>query len=335
MVIKDAVLESEKTRIKEFLASAGLEYEQNIDRTIYIEDEGDIVGTASTAGYIIKCVAVLPDYRGENLAGMLVGEILKRLNDDGIYYYQVFTKPEYRAVFQSFGFTEILDTDKVSVLEGGDGNINASLDKIKKQVYFNLGINLENTGADIACIVLNGDPFTEGHLRLAEYALNKHRYLIVFVLEEEGSYFSFKERYALVYLTLKPYENVLVLPSTKYIVSRATFPGYFLKSVDETTEQYAEYDATVFKKYFMPNLSIKKRYVGSENSDYMKIYNEKLKDVLGDKVEEVERFTEKGNVISAKTVRELIKEGNVDAAAEYIPESTRQLFRALVETHHE
>ena len=99
MVIKDAVLESEKTRIKEFLASAGLEYEQNIDRTIYIEDEGDIVGTASTAGYIIKCVAVLPDYRGENLAGMLVGEILKRLNDDGIYYYQVFTKPEYRAVF--------------------------------------------------------------------------------------------------------------------------------------------------------------------------------------------------------------------------------------------
>lgn len=335
MIIKDAILESEKEQIKEFLAKAGLGYEQNIDRSIYVEDDGEIVGTASTAGCVIKCLAVLPDYRGENLAGVLVGEILKRLHAEGIYYYQVFTKPEYKAVFNNFGFTAIIETDKVAVLEGGDGNIDVAISKIKKQIFFNLGVDVDNQQGDIACIVLNGDPFTEGHLRLAEYALEQHRFLIVFVLEEEGSYFSFKERYALAYLALKPYQNVLVLPSTKYIVSRATFPGYFLKTVDETTRQYAEYDATLFKKYFIPQLGITARYIGSETVDYMTVYNETLKKVLGDMVQEVPRFTENGAVISAKTVRNLIKEGKTDDASAFIPNSTKSLFYALVETHNE
>ncbi len=330
MIIKDVVLSSEKRKIMDFLEKSGLKYEQNIDRTIYIEDGDKVAGTVSASGYIIKCLAVDADYRGENLAVQLVGEMIKRLHAAGIYYYQVFTKTDYRQVFESFGFRLLVQTAKTAVMEGGEGDIETAIDKLKTQAKFNLGLYCDEAPCDIGCIVLNGNPFTAGHLQLAEYALQKHSFLLVFVLEEEGSYFGFKERYAMAYLALKPYANVLVLPSTKYIVSRATFPGYFLKSADETTAEYAEFDALIFRDYFMPKLGIAKRYIGTEVSDYMQIYNDTLQKVLGEKVETLPRFTENGEVVSAKKVRALISENKISEALEYVPVSNRALLSALI-----
>ncbi|MCM1043197.1 MAG: hypothetical protein NC350_03185 [Corallococcus sp.] len=330
MTIKQVVLKSERQKVADFLKGFGLEYEQNIDISIYTEENGKIVGTVSAAGYVIKCLAVDKSLQGENMAVTLVSEIIKRLHEKGEYYYQVFTKPDYREVFVSLGFLPILQTEKFVALEGGDGSLAKTLDKIKMQIHFNLGIDVADNANDIACVVLNGNPFTVGHLHLCEQALVRHNYLLVFVLEEEGSYFNFKERYAMAYLALKPYKNALVLPSTKYVVSRATFPGYFLKSVDETTEQYAKYDATLFRDYFMPQLDINKRYVGSEKTDYMKLYNRVLSEVLGDKVEEMPRLAEQGKDVSAKHVRALIKDGNIAEAAKYVPNTNKAVFMGLV-----
>lgn len=327
MIIKDVITPYDKQRVVGFLAEQGLKFEQNSDKTIYIEDADKIVGTVSAARYIIKCLAVSSYLRGENLAVTLVGEMIKRLHADGIYYYQVFTKSEYKDVFESLGFKTLVKTEKTVMLEGGDGNINDVLNGIKVQMRFNLNIpDVGNPAHDVACIVLNGDPFTLGHLALAEYALKNHKYLVVFVLEEEGSYFSANERYTLAYLALRQFPNALVVKSTRYIVSQSTFPQYFLKTADEATGQYAEFDAKIFAEYFMPALGLTKRYIGSETTDYMSIYNATLKSVLGDKVEEVPRFSENGMIISAKTVRALLKEGDVNGATQLVPIATRALF---------
>lgn len=329
MIIKEVVLPSEKERISEFLEGLGLKYEQNIDRTIYVEENGEIAATVSASGYILKCLAVNPDCRNENYAAVLVGEMIKILHAAGYYHYHVFTKSEYRDVFTGLGFTPLVVSDKVAVLEGGEGGIDDAINKMRVQMKFSLG--LENVGEDdIACVVLNGNPFTDGHLKLVEYAAAEHKHALVFVLEEDGSYFTFRERYAMAYLALKPYENVLVLPSSRYIVSKATFPGYFLKSADEVASEYARYDAMIFAQYFIPRLGIVKRYVGSETTDYMKIYNRMLGEALKDKLEVVPRFEADGGVISAAKVRSLIESGKVDEALSYVPRSIHAVLKGMI-----
>lgn len=335
MIIKEVVLSTEKERIISFLSEFGLRYESNVDQTIYMEDESGIIATVSASKYIIKCLAVRPEYRSENLAVTLVGEMIKRLHAAEIYYYQIFTKPEYREMFLRLGFRPVLDTGKVAVMEGGDGDINTCIEKMRVQMKYNLGMDSISGNSDIACAVINGNPFTNGHLKLVEYAAVRHKYVLVFVVQEDSSYFTFKERYAMAYLALKPLSNVLVLPSSEYIVSKATFPGYFLKTADETTAQYAEYDALIFEKYFIPQLGIRKRFVGSETADYMRIYNQTLLTVLGDKLEVVPRFEENGEVISASRVRSLIKEGRIEEALQFIPRNNYSVFKAIISSKHE
>lgn len=335
MIIKEVVLPTERQRIVSFLKGFGLKLESNVDQTIYIEDENGIVATLSASKYILKCLAVKSDVRGENLAVTLVSEMIKRFHSSGIYYYQVFTKPEYSGVFKGLGFRSVLETGKVALLEGGEGDIDDCIQKMKVQMKFSLGIDSVSGNSDIASIVINGNPFTNGHLKLVEYASKRHKYVLVFIVEEDSSYFTFKERYAMAYLALKPMGNVLTLPSSKYIVSQSTFPGYFLKSVDETTFEYAKCDALIFEKYFMPRLGICKRYVGEEFSNHMRIYNDTLESVLGEKLEIVKRFEEKGEVISAHRVRYLIKEGKTEKALEYIPRNNHSLLKGIIDSRHE
>ena len=335
MIIKEAMISVEKERITAFLKEFGLKYEANADRTLYVEEGGKIVATVSACKYIIKCLAVDPEYRSENLAGQLIGEIIKRFHDEGIFYYQVFTKPEYGNVFLSLGFRVLVQTDKVLALEGGEGTIFDAISAMKVQMKYTLGADSVESNCDIGCIVINGNPFTNGHLKLVEYAASRHKYVLVFVLEEEGSYFTFKERYTMAYLATKPYGNVLVLPSSKYIISKATFPGYFLKTVDDTTAEYAKYDALIFLNYFIPQLHISKRYVGGEVSDYMRLYNQTLLEVLGEKLELVERFKEDGEVISASSFRALVKNGKRAEAFQLIPKTNYAVVNAMLSSKHE
>ena len=335
MDIKEVILPEEKQRIIDFLGQFGLKYEDNIDQTIYMEDGDKIVATISASKDVIKCLAVSPEYRNENCAVTLVGEIIKRLHAAGIYHYQVFTKVTYRDIFLSLGFTLLIETGKVSVLEGGEGNINSVIEKMRVQLKFGLGLDSGGKSSDIACVVINGNPFTNGHLRLVEYAAERHKYVLVMIVEEEGSLFTFRERYAMAYLALKPYYNVLVLPSSHYVVSRATFPGYFLKTADEATQEYAEYDAMIFRNYFIPKLGIKVRYVGSETQPYMRIYNDTLRKILGNKLEVVPRFEEDGEVISAAKVRALLSEGKIEEALKYVPRSNYAIFKGMVLSRNE
>ena len=270
--------------------------------------------------------------RGENLAAPLISEIIARLRENKIYGYRVFTKPEYRPLFESMGFHHLVSGENFSALEGGACDIEKTVSGLVRKVAHELG----GIDEDTAAIVINGNPFTEGHLALLEYALLRHNRLLLFVLEEDLSEFSFKERFSLAFLATRQYaERVSVLPSTEYIVSRSTFPDYFLHGADEATRTYARYDAQMFKKYFMPALGIKKRYFGSEVSDYMCIYNSAMTEVLGECAEVVDRVKKDGCVISAKTVRALISEGKYDEAISLVPTSCRTVFSMILRSKYE
>ena len=319
MEIKEAILKEEMDKVKSFLDFFNLDYsKEHLDKTFYIEDNSKVIGTISHEGSIIKCLAVSESYQGENLSSMLISHIISYLSSINIHSYTVYTKPEYEETFKSFGFKRIVGTNNTILLEGGAESINDSIKGIKVQIEMDYGSI--NEDSNIGALVFNANPFTTGHEMLIEEASSNHDLVLLFIVEEDKSFFSFKERFSMAYLSTRRFKNVIVIPSTRYIVSLLTFPSYFLKSDDLVTKEYALIDALIFKDYFMKNLYIKKRYVGSESKDYMNIYNETLKEVLGDSLVLIDRYKDDdGDIISASKVRELIKEKRVLEAYKYVP----------------
>ena len=324
MTIKEAILDNEKDLIKDFLLSCDLNYENTIEESLYaIDDKSNIIGTISREGNIIKCFAIDKNYRQDGLSSSLISEMINRLYQNNINHFLVYTKKEYLIVFESFGFKEIVSTDSVSILEYGIANINDVINNIRKNIENKFDINLDNE--KINAIVLNGNPITNGHIYLIEEALKTANYLVVFVLEEDKSFFTFKERLTLAYISTLYLSNVIVIPSTEYIISNLTFPTYFLKEENKRNYEWMKTDALIFKNYFMKNLNIMYRYLGEETDNVMMLYNNVLKETLEDNCKIIPRLDN----ISGSYVRKLLKEGQIDKAIDYIPHQAKQMFKVI------
>ena len=57
MEIKEAILDIELSMVKDFLASFDLRYESDIDKTLYIEEDGKIIASISKAKDLIQACA--------------------------------------------------------------------------------------------------------------------------------------------------------------------------------------------------------------------------------------------------------------------------------------
>jgi [citrate (pro-3S)-lyase] ligase len=142
-------------------------------------------------------------------------------------------------------------------------------------------------------------------------------------VEENESIFSFDVRFKLVKLATKHLKNVCIIPSTKYIISKATFPSYFLKDVNLHTQTFMDLDIRVFKTYFMETFHISKRYVGDEPLDPMThLYNQTMKMILKDQLEIIPRLNFSDAVISASYVRKLAQQKDFDLIKKLVPQST-------------
>ena len=333
MEIKEALLISEINRIKEFLKANDLDYEDNITKSFYIEENDLIVATVSIFNNVIKCFAVSKEYRSENYGGILISNLINYFYENKIYHYMVYTKKEYLNTFINLGFNEIVSTSNVAILESGTPNICEYIKDLKRKIEYKFECNLDE--ADVCSLVMNCNPITEGHLGLIEYAASQHQYVILFLLEEDLSYFSYKERMSLVYLATLNLGNVIVVPSSNYIVSSLTFPNYFLKNNQLKNQEWAITDALIFKNYFMKYLNICMRYIGTETSNIMIDYNNALKEVLESRVKEVKRFELNNQIISASLVRKYIEDGEIDKALEYIPRACRMLFYPMAKEKYE
>ena len=180
-------------------------------------------------------------------------------------------------------------------------------------------------------IVMNCNPFTNGHLYLIEKAAMQVDHLFIFVVEEDKSYFSFSDRIDLVRKGVAgQVQNVTVIPSGKFVISTETFPEYFVKDALDT-DIYIDtsYDIEIFAAYIAPALNIGIRFVGEEPFDYVtKQYNRDMKKILpqyGIEVMVVPRKSDaRGDAISASTVRKLLEAGNMEEIKAIVPESTYQ-----------
>lgn len=182
----------------------------------------------------------------------------------------------------------------------------------------------------VGAIVMNCNPFTYGHQYLVEIASKLVDVLYLFVVEENRSIFPFDQRFYMVEEGVKQYQNVIVVPSGKFMISALTFPGYFMKD-NPTRSCYDSFlDLKIFAHYVAPALGIKNRFVGCEPFDKVTAqYNHDMKIILQEQdimVIEIPRKTVGNEVISATAVRKLLKKKNWEQLKQFVPESTLKVL---------
>lgn len=177
-------------------------------------------------------------------------------------------------------------------------------------------------------IVMNCNPFTYGHMYLIEEALKVVEHLFIFVVQEDKSIFPFHARYKMVCdgVSGGGYKNVSVIPSSKFIISSDTLPGYFEKENLQDEVLDATEDLEIFGSFVAPALNVKIRFVGEEPFDnFTRQYNEQMKKILPEycvELIEIPRKMKGNMVISASTVRKFLRENNWEAIKNIVPPST-------------
>ena len=178
----------------------------------------------------------------------------------------------------------------------------------------------------VGSIVMNCNPFTLGHRYLIETSAKKVDTLYIFAVEEDLSIFPFADRMELIKQGVADLENVVVVPSGKFIISALTFPGYFVKGEKNDAIVDPSADVTLFGKRIAPTLDITMRFAGEEPFDKVTLqYNQSMAEILpkyGIDFEVIPRKEAEGAVISASRVRALLKEKNYEAIKPLVPQST-------------
>ncbi len=319
--------------VKDFLLQLGFEFDPSeVECTMIVYNlKGELVGTGSHQGRILKYIAVGPKFRDTTAFALIVTYLTEKLLK--IYKHTfVFTRPENAVRFRGLGYSEIATAEPLfTVLEFGFESIRTY------QNYLKTIIAPLKTSA-VASIVVNCNPFTNGHKFLIEKAAAENEVVYLFVVEEERSVFPFSVRWELIRKGIQHLSNVVMVKGGMYVVSGAISPSYFLKceTADDIMRKQADLDVTVFAKYVVPVLKIRKRYVGTEAyCQTTAAYNESMKAILpgyGVELIEVERkAVDSGNdgrpnYISASKVRQAINEDRLNEVLDFLPDSTREFL---------
>jgi [citrate (pro-3S)-lyase] ligase len=179
---------------------------------------------------------------------------------------------------------------------------------------------------NIGAVVMNCNPFTNGHRYLIETAAAEVKYLFVFAVQEDKSEFSFEDRYELMQAATEDIENVYVLPGGNFIISSITFNEYFNKKSLSTMTVNPSNDVRMFGGQIAPRLFIKTRFAGEEPLDPVtRQYNRQMEAILpeyGVRFHEIPRKTTGAGVISASRVRELLKSRDFEKIEKLVPTAT-------------
>ena len=310
----------EVDEVKKFLARFDLAYYGDVDYTVALYNDDDkIIATGSLTKDVLRNIAVDESLQGEGLTASVVSHLMREAAVRGYYHYFLFTKPSKAHLFSALGFKEVARVEPLAVLlEAGMGSIESFCKNIAAEVT-------DLPPGQRAVLVVNCNPFTLGHEAVIAKASRENDAVVVLVVSEDQSLFPFDVRLKLVKAGLAKYHNVRVLPGGPYIISAATFPGYFTKGQDTVTAQ-TRLDATIFAKYIAPALRITSRYVGEEPySEVTRMYNQALQEVLpqsGIQVYIMPRKKYATEVISASRVRQFIRDGNWEAIKNMVPPTT-------------
>lgn len=321
-------------KIKAFLERMGLDFSPDVELFVIAQENDDIVACGGIAGRVLKNIAIDESVQGEGLALSLMSELLKVAYADGRDELFLFTKPQYEEVFEACGFKLIDEAAGKVILMENRYNIEAYKNRLHK---------LRHSGEVVGSIVMNCNPFTLGHRYLVEQACERSHWVHLFVVKEDASFFSFHDRYRLICEGLSHLKNLTIHEGSDYIISKATFPTYFIKDKKQIDSLYTELDLNIFRNHLAPELGITHRFVGMEPLCVVtNEYNQQMKKILSRKAEsppievvELERIEYKGEPISASRVRRLMQERNLEEIRHLVPPTTYALIEKMLSENEE
>ena len=297
------------------LEACGLRDEGDADIVALMTEDDELIACGALAGHTIKQLAVDSDSEGHGAMAAVLSALISEAYARGIQRLFLCTKPENLRMFRSMGFHTVIETADAVLLENRRDGLERFLSSIPKY--------------DGVCgaVVCNCDPFTLGHRYLIEYAASHCDNLYVFAVSEKGSMFSPEERFDMIRKGTADIKNCSVFESDLYLISRATFPAYFIRDESRADLVKSDLDIELFCKRIAPALNISKRFAGEEPfSPVTRAYNERMKELLpanGISFEEIPRLSE----ISAGRVRRLIEDGEYEKIREMVPESTYEVIQ--------
>ena len=203
-------------------------------------------------------------------------------------------------------------------------NLNTTTPQHLNTTYLNTSTpqHLNTTPPRGGVVVMNCNPFTLGHRYLIEQAAKQVERLYVMVVREDCSLFAYTERKAMVEQGVADIENVSVIDGSDYAISRATFPTYFLKRLDDAADTQMLLDLDLFRRHIAPALGATVRFVGTEPTDQLtRRYNQLMHEALKD-VRETARLEKDGNAVSASRVRKAMEEGDMNTIRRLVPPTT-------------
>ena len=339
----------QRQRIEAFLKRNGLRIDDMNYYAAMLDDDGEMIAGGGLKDDVIKCVAVDDAHKGEAIANTLVSHLISHANQEGYGCIKLFTKPKNRQLFESLSFRLLAEAPEAILMETGIGGISNTVEALKKikeesekykeynkeckednkeckenTSYLNTSTpqHLNTTPPRGSVVVMNCNPFTLGHRYLIEQAAKQVERLYVMVVREDCSLFAYTERKAMVEQGVADIENVSVIDGSDYAISRATFPTYFLKRLDDAADTQMLLDLDLFRRHIAPALGATVRFVGTEPTDQLtRRYNQLMHEVLKD-VREINRLEKDGNAVSASRVRKAMEEGDMNTIRQFVPPTT-------------
>jgi len=318
--LRSISLKSKKdlNKLRHFLHERDLDLDTDIDYAIVLEEDDKIIASGAMSGPVLKCIAVSKSFEGEGLIGKIVTYLLLNAHHHGVNHLFLYTNPKNIQIFTELGFHEIIRVDETAVLmENRNHGLPDYLKKLSESKV---------PGNEIASIVMNCNPFTNGHRYLIEQAASENDHVHVFILDENLSQFPTDVRIRLVEEGTADLKNVTIHHSGNYIISAATFPSYFLKESKKIIDAHGRLDLQLFCRFIAPALGITSRYAGEE--PYCVVtsrYNELMEEILpssGIKLYIIKRKENGKDVISASMVRELLKIDDFKKIKKIVPPAT-------------
>lgn len=304
------------SRVRAFLKELGLEWDEETQVTITLEEDGEILATGSRQFQVLKCIGVIPDRRGEGLAASLVSLLIRDGIEAGYGHLFLYTRPSSTPFFRELGFYEVAVTEEAALMENRRDGI----------VKFVQEIRRPSTGNQIGAIVANCNPFTIGHRYLAEQAAQQCDFLYFLVVSEQRSRFPAEVRLALARAGTAHIPHIFVCPTGNYLISTATFPTYFIKDRQRIPEISCLLDLEIFARHFAGPLKISRRFIGSEPfCPVTRAYHRQMKMFLpehGVEVVEIPRYEFAHRAISASDVRMLLDAGRLEELRPLVPAET-------------
>lgn len=266
----EATNERQVDRVKDFLDRNELVLSDDVELFVTASDDGEIVACGGISGKILKCVAVTPRLRGKRFVLKVIDELLEVAKRRGQEELFLFSTPKNQEYFEAKGFSLIEKSKDEAILMENSNNLQKYKESLMR--YKKPG---DNIGSIVYCD-LNIEKFDKNWVYKAKERCD---FLHIFLVNSNDK--NNQEKCQYIRDVLKSYDEIKIHGNSEYLISKATFPTYFIKDKEHIQALHAELDLKIFKTHIAPALNITHRFI-DRNGDIGEIYSNEMERIFSE-----------------------------------------------------